>query len=165
VCPSCGEHLSRPARFCHHCGAWLQHGFGAEGRLPPPPAAEGPTWPCPRCQYPSPRQVNFCANCGLRLNQAPLDKKEAKQRKQQADQAKLTPDQEDRSTLRTNVVLVSLGVVVLAADISFLVLYPGFKAAYLGPVAALLVLRMSMAVTTIKRTRARIRSRASNVSP
>jgi hypothetical protein len=140
-------------------------GFGAEGLLPPPPPTEGPTWPCPRCQYPSPRQVNFCANCGLRLNEAPLDRKEAAQRKRQEHQEQLTPDQQDRATLRTNVVLMGIGVVVLVADISFLVLYPGLKAAYLGPVAALLVLRMTMAITTIKKTRARIQARANHVEP
>jgi hypothetical protein len=94
-----------------------------------------------------------------------LDKKEARQRRQQADRAGMTPDQKDRSILRTNIVLTGLGAVVLVADGTFLALDPGLKAAYLGPLAGVLLLRMSMAVTTIKRTRARIRDRQGAMEP
>jgi hypothetical protein len=158
-CPKCGQHLDRPARFCFACGTWLADGAASTGTLAPPPAAAGPTWPCTRCSYPSPRVGNFCANCGLRLNQAPLDHAEATQRRRAERQARLTPDQQDRAKVRRNIFYLVAGVVLLAAAVLFQVHNPGVQSAYLGPLALLLAIRLPMAYNTVRSARARIVAR------
>ena len=159
TCPSCGQHLDRSVRYCHHCGAWLPDGVGATALLPPPPASAGPVAPCPRCSYPSPLRSNFCANCGLRLNRAPLDAKEAKRRRQDAKQAGRPPDERDRSTIRFNLGLIVGGLLLLAGDAVYLVRYPGINSAYLGPIALLLLIRLPISFRNITRARDRLRSR------
>jgi hypothetical protein len=158
-CPSCGEAFDRPVRYCYRCGTWLQHGVGPAAVLDPPPASAGPVWPCPRCGYPSPRAVNFCANCGLRLNDAPLDRKEAKQRRLAAKRAATSPEQRDRSTVRFNLGLLVASTVVAILAIAFLIANPHINEAYIAPILALLVLRMPFTYMRVKKARARIAAR------
>lgn len=158
-CPACRRELTRPARFCYWCGAFLIHGPGTKAVLAPPSPQDGPTRSCPRCSYPYPRLGNFCANCGLRINENPLTREEASQRRRQAKLDKLTPDQRDRGVIRHNVLLLVTGIAILVAGVAWMVISPGTNSAYLGPLLTGLLLSLAAGFRQIRQARGRMRAR------